>query len=400
MDKQISIVVIDLDKQSNGFYQTVLKEINSIELKIESNDLAKGIELIRRLQPHIAILNLYPAAEPVLTLAREITKKYPKITLFMTSKDPDTKTIIQTIRAGAREFLCQPIKKEELINAVVTAARREEQADSSNLSKGQIVTFFGVKGGVGTTTIVSNFATSMAQSNKKKVAVIDLNLQLGNTALFLNIKPKYSILDIAKNIDHIDADLLKKMLQKNRFGVSFLTGPQKIEDAETITHTHVEEILGILKNIFDYTIIDTQTAFNDMTLKVFDESDHIFMVTHLDVPALYNAKRCLDLFKQIGYYEDKIRVIVNQDSNSSSKNLRTMEKILNYPIYGYIPRHDEQMMKNSINRGMPIVQMVPKSKTSQSYHQLVESFCEDLYSETNERKKTTKKWPFLKPLLK
>lgn len=402
MEKQTYIVTIDLDENSSRVIQAILQEIPGVKVKAEIHDLAKGFDLIKSVNPSIVILNLYPFGEqPVFDIAKKITQNFPEITLFILSGQTDSKVVIRAMHAGAREFLCQPVNKDELITAVKTVIMAKRQSLPDKISKGKIITFFGASGGVGTTTLVTNVATLMAEHTKKDVIVIDLNLQFGSAALFLNMKTKYSILDVANNIDNIDVTLLKTMLPKNSTGVSLLAGPSEIEDAEAITGNHIEQVLTLLKNIFDYIIIDTNRVFDDVTIKALDESENILIVSVLDVPTIYNTKRCLELFKKIGYSREKVLLVINRYSSflADSDLTAIKEKLLDYPIYWRIPNQDSKSVITSINKGIPISQMMPNSELSQNLIKMIKNFNGAILPEERKTEKS-KKLPFLQKIMK
>ena len=399
VEKQTHIVVIDLDESSCRLMQAILQEIPDIEVKTEFRDFVKGFELVKNLKPGIVILNLFPSEEPVFKLAEKITHHLPDVSLFITSKQADSTLVIRAMRAGAREFICQPVAKDELLKAVMTVVKKKRQSEFEKASRGKVMTFFGARGGVGTSTIVTNVASILAKSAKKDIIVVDLNLQFGSTALLLNMKAKYSILDVAKNIDNIDTHMIKSMLPKNDFGVTLLAPPQQIEEAESITANHIEQVLALLKSVYDYIIVDTHRGFDDVTLKALDEANQIFLVSFFDVPAIYNTKRCLDLFQKIGYDQEKVKLLINRFGTTEFQDTSAMEKLINYPIFWRIPEHDFPSVLQSINKGMPIYKMMPNSKLSLSFIDMVKQFNGHIFPEEFEIT-DNKKMSFLNKLNK
>lgn len=400
MEKQTQIVIIDLNPSTNRLIQSILKEMPGIVIQSESKDMAKGIELVKETNPTIVILNLHPSEESVMQIAQKINQNFPDIVLFMTSQPTESDVVIRAMRAGVREFFAHPVKHEELVNAVNKVLKTKSQSLNETGSKGKIFSVFGPKGGVGTTTMVSNLATTLIKQTKKDLIVVDLNLQLGNIAFFLNIKTKYSILDVLSNINNIDSVLFKRMLPKNSAGISLLAGPSKIEESEAIHGENIEQMLNLLRNIYDYIVIDTNSSFDDVTLKALDESDYIFVVSMLDIATIYNTKQCLEIFQKIGYDENKMRLIINRHTAFKDLDIGAMEKVLNYPIYWRIPNLDFSSALNSINKGIPITQMVPHSKFSQDFKKMIKDMDGVLPLKEEEKKTKIKKERFLKKFLK
>lgn len=398
MEKHIQVVIIDLDTTSNRTIQVILQEIPGVEVKTEMSDLTKGVNLIKEVNPAIVILNLYPSEEAAFRIAKKITQGFPETTLIITSRQTDSKIVIKSMRVGAREFLLQPIVKEELISAVKTVIRAKKQTLPNKKYKGKIITCFGSKGGVGTTTVASNMAISLANYTKKNVVVVDLNLQMGNTAMALDMKPKYTIMDVANNIDSIDVPILKTMLPKNSANITLMASPFKIEEAESINPGHIEQILLLLKNVYDYIIIDTRSCFDDVNIKAMDESEYVLAITTLDVPSVVNTIRCIDLFQKMGYKEDKVLLVINRHASHPDIDLEAIEKQLGYPIFWRIPNQDYKNIILSVNKGIPLSQMMPNAKLSQNIIKMIKNFNGKLYMEEQTEKKG--KTRLLKKILK
>ena len=371
-DESIKIVIIDPNEKSNHLLQKIVQEMGGCEVMTENEDLNRGYTLVKNQQPDIVILNLFPAEEPALKLAKKLTTSLPECTLFITSAQSSSDIILRSMRAGAREFFTQPINQNDVVTAIKSILRSKRQGRQDKAPKGKVISFFGVKGGVGTTTIATNVATALARENE--VILVDLNLQHGNAALFLDIKAKYSILDVANNLEEIDIALLKKTLPRHKSGVHLLCGPMRIEEAEAIHGSHIESILLLLKNIFDYIIVDAQLYFDDVTLKAMDESDEICAISTLDIPSIYSTKRCLDLFQRIGYPMEKIRLILNRYAMDDTIELDSMEKLVDVPVFWRIPGFDYKVVLASINQGDPIVNMISSSKLATNLSKLAAKF--------------------------
>ena len=385
-----SMVLIDLDKRSFHNIDMILGDMTNISVITESQDLGNSISLIRQCKPDIVLLNLYPSVEQVLEVARRITQTFPEITLFVTASEVNPDVILSAMRSGAREFFPQPVKKEELIRAIQKITHAPHQSAKEKSSDSKVLTMFGTKGGVGTTTIAINTASLLAQHTEKDVVVIDLNLQFGSTALFMDVKPKHSILDVAKNLDHIDLNLLKSMLPKGSDNVYLLSGPGKIEEAEKISAEHIERILILMQSIFDYIIIDTPPVLNDITIKAMDVSNFVLMISSMEIPAVYNAKRCLKLFQEMGYDQKKLKLVINHCNQSEDADMDAMEKLLDYTIFWQLPHHDVKSILKAVSKGIPISQMMPGCKLSQSFLKMIQNFNGTLSSKTIQVKKPQK----------
>ena len=397
MERTASIILIDANAESTQALKVLLKSMPSVTIEEETTDLATGYELISRNKPAIAIINLSPEEDAALKVAQKIAMNCPDTTMFVTSSESKPELIIRAMRAGAREYLMQPYRKEELASAVKSFFRSQQQNHKAAGKNGKIISVFGVKGGIGTTTIATNLAVAIANHTKKETILIDLNLQMGNTALFLNLKPKYSILDVAKNIQDIDIQLLKDTMPKHSSGLNLLPGPSRIEDSESFTESNLFEILTLFKSIYDYIVIDTNNVFDEISIKALDESDHVLVISSPDLPTVHNTKRCLSLFKMMGYSREKVLLVLNRHTPYDGIDLDDIEESMNYPIFKKIPNHDYVSVIRSINEGKPITMRMPDSKLSACFMDIAKNF-NGAISETEMKPKEKKR--FLKSLLK
>ncbi len=370
MAEHISVIVIDQDESSRRLAKELFKKIPNAKITAEAIDLGRGYELVKKHEPTIVILDLFPSLEHALKLSEELTRNFPDTTVVVTSSQTDPDVIIKAMRSGAREFLSKPLKKDELVSAVKNVVRWKSQKTTEGGPAGRILTVFGVKGGIGTTTIATNLAVTLSMNNQKSVILVDLNLQLGNAALFLDIKPKYSIVDVAKSVDEIAPNVLKDVLPKHSSGVRLLARPSRIEEAESISVSQIDQIIALLKSVFDYIIIDTNDVLDDFTLKAIDESDSTLMVSTLDLPSIFSASRCLDVFRRMGYGQDKIQLVINRCDPNNGFAFEDMKKFLKFPVFWHIPNQDYSTVINSINKGIPISTVSKRSKVSQRFRKL------------------------------
>ncbi len=397
MTDQITVVIIDKDENSRKHLKTLLSEVPWVKIVSETADLNRGYEVIRQNKPSIVVLDLYPIVEQALELAEKISQNMPRTTIFMTSHEDNSDTILRAMRSGAREFLTKPLKNEEVIRAVRGVIRHKNQRLMDKDSLGKVLTVFGVKGGVGTTTIATNLAINLSRHSKGGVVLVDLNLQLGNTALFVDMQSSHSIVEVARNIEDLNPKLLKEVLPRHSSGVYILTSSTKIEDADYIKAKHLDQILILLRSTFEHIVIDVKNVLDEVTLKVLDESDRILAISTVDLPAVYNARQCLNVFQRMGYSQDKVCLVFNRYASIKEPAFREIEKSLEYPVYWKIPNQDYGTVVKSINEGVPLSIMKPNSKLGQSFKALAGQFNGN-GSVVNKREQKAPKKGFLKRL--
>lgn len=373
MKNVISLVLIDPDPSARNALKVALGEMEEVTIVGEESDLSRGLALLKKSDADVVVLSLAPQEEPALKCAEKISTDLPECSLFVTAPQAKPDLIIRAMRAGAREFWIQPFREQDLRGGLQSARRLKKQTHQPS-SRGKLVALFGVKGGVGTTTLATNLAVTTVHRSKKDVLLVDWNFQLGQAALFLNLQPQYTMIDIIQHLHEIDPALLKGALAKADCGVHFLNGSTRIEEAEAIKAPHVEPMVSLLRSMFDYIFVDTPPLFDELNLKLLDEADVILMLSTFDVPAVYNAKRCIELFQRLGYGADKVHLIMNRYVAHEALDPDAVERTIGQPIFWRIPNQEYSTLIRSINEGIPLSQSIPKSRLTQSLSDLLDRF--------------------------
>ena len=209
------------------------------------------------------------------------------------------------------------------------------------------MSFFSPKGGAGSTSVAVNTAVSLHVLTRRRVLLVDLDLELGETALLLGVEPRFSFVDLVRNFHRVDAGLLASYIERHDSGVELLSAPFHPAKAETVTGDQIRQILHFLKQHYDYVIVDSSKSFTAPTLATFEQSDNVFLVTNVDLPSLRNITRCLPLLERMGAVtgEDWLRILVNRYQPSDPIKLKEIEKTLGIPVFWTLSNDFESVMK-------------------------------------------------------
>jgi pilus assembly protein CpaE len=335
----------------------------------EAPDVKRGLKLVKQLKPGLVIMELSPVKD-ALEATEKIKAEYPRTSVFVTASDPGAEVILKAMRAGASEFLSRPVNGTDLGAGLKKLAAKLERDTAASRDAGKIVTVFSNKGGVGTTTIATNLAVSLAQETGQKVVIADLDLELGDVTMFLNMKPRYTIMDVVSRGSRLDSSSVHSALAKHESDVFVLGEPAKPEDADTITSEQVGQLLTHLRQMFSYVIVDTAHTFEERTLEVLDVSDLILLVVLLDLPNIRNVQRCLDVFNRLpGYDSEKVKLLVNRYIPDLQIGVPQVEQTLKTDVYWKVP-NDYGRVISSVNSGTPLVSMDGESPVSSSFKNL------------------------------
>jgi pilus assembly protein CpaE len=385
-----SVLILDTNEASASHIRSILESIENLDIIHEGKEFNRFLSTIRNYNAHTVILHLYPSLDESINLARQITSMFPDINLIAVADTMDPGIILRVMRARAREFLRQPVNRDELLAVIDRMFRENEAALAQKREESKAITLFGPKGGVGTTTIASNMAVSLASQSGKDVILVDLDLQFGNAALHLNVKSKYSILDIVNRIDQVEVPMLKTLMPRGANGVSVLPIPPHIEEAENIKPHHIEKLLLLLRKAFDYIVVDTHHSLDDLSMKAMDESNFVLLVTTLDVPSLYHTKRSLQLFHKMAYTMETLFLVINRFDMQDEFDIRSTERMLDYPIFWCVPEYDYKTVAGSINKGIPITSLMPNVNLSRNFMDMSTKFNGSMKREEENRGKLLK----------
>ncbi len=377
--KKISTFIIDSDNNSRELIRNFTNELEYIQISDCYNSLKEAFNAIIKEQPQLIIVDLSNDKEDNYKLIEKITTTQKQTKIIVTAASYDTDSIIKAMRSGAREFLPKPILKEDLVNTLNKI--NEQIYGSDKTTNCKVITTFSNKGGIGKTSIATNLALEIANITKEKVALVDMNFQLGDVATFLDIKPSFDISYVVKNLDGTDDSFLLSTLDKYKdTDLYILADPPYMEQAKDITPEQISKLFDALRETFAYVIVDTSNVFDGKTITVLDNTDFIMLVTIVNLPAIRNCQRCLDIFERLGYDKDKTKVVINRYMENDEVKAEDVEEALNQKVYWKIPNNYFTIM-SSINKGLPVSLINPTSNIAQSYRELATVLSDNIYKQ-------------------
>jgi len=301
-----------------------------------------------------------------LSLAQAMRVSRPSLAVILVRRRVDTSVLTDALRAGVFEV----VEERDLAGLTSSVRRARDlarqlretvgsQASSDAPStRGKLVTVFSAKGGCGKTTLATNLAAALADRGRREVCLVDLDLAFGDVAIALQLFPAHTIADAVPLADNLDAAALMSLLTPHSPGLVALVAPIEPGTAESIPATLVATILDLLKQQFDFVVVDTPPAFDDHVLAAFDQSDMVALLATLDIPALKNLKLTLETLDLLNYPRERWRLVLNRADSKVGLAVNEVEKTLKAPIVAQIPSSRD--VPASINRGVPIVLDDPK----------------------------------------
>jgi pilus assembly protein CpaE len=366
MDVQ-RIAIVDPSDATREPLRNLLLGVESVWLEAECSRYEFFLDVVRQSNPDLVVVALDADHAKAMQLITQLSAECPGVPILAVSARGDGQSILQALRAGAKEFLTQPVVLEELL----TALQRLRQARSTDGSmpnglaarESLSVAVLGSRGGVGCTSIAVNLGCNLAQDPANSVALIDLDLALGDADVALDLIPDYTLADVAMNIDRLDMTFLRRSLCKHSSGLSLLPHPVQLEDISLIHEDHLQRVIGLLKASYNCLLFDLSKRFTPTDMTAMRMADHILLIAQLELTSLRNVVRMIHTLGGEDDLADKIKVVVNRvGSEECEITLKKAEETLGRPIYWQVP-NDYRAMLGARNNGVPLLQHAPRSKT-------------------------------------
>lgn len=378
MRSVVRLALVDPQDSTRNALKKLLVGIDTVWLEAECSRYEFFTDVVQQTQPDIALIAIDSDQPKALALVAKISQDLPNCQTLVISSSTEGSLILQAMRNGAKEFLNQPLKLEDFLAAL----DRIQQSQGNRSGDGQVrssqaIAVAGVSGGVGCTSLAVNLACILAQNPRNSVVVIDLDFALGDTDVWLDIIPDYTIQDVAENITRLDYSLLKRSLTKHDCGVFLLPRPIQMEAGAKITPDNLRRVVALLKATFTHLILDVSKSYTPLDLAALELADQILLISQLDLPCLRNVVRLMQSFQQQTALADKVKVVINriglEDTQISlGKALETIDR----EIFWQIP-NDYGTMVEARNNGIPLILQSPRAKITRSLQQMATTLCPD-----------------------
>ena len=367
MNNVVRLALVDPFDSSRNSVKNLLLGIDTVWLEAECSRYDFFSDIVQQTQPDIALINLDSDSQKGLALLQQITSDLPGCAVFVLSSSQEGSLILQAMRMGAKEFLNSPLKLDDFMAALDRLRSSGGKKDKTRGSR--VISVCGASGGIGCTSLAINLGCILAQNKANSVAIIDLDLALGDSDVWLDIIPDYTIQDVAENITRLDYSLLKRSLSQHASGAFLLPRPIHMEEHSPINAEQLQRVIALLKATFSHLIIDLSKAFSPLDLGAMQVSDVTLLVTQLDLPCLRNVVRLLQFLDERELSQN-LKVVVNRvglgDSQISlSKALETIGR----EVYWQLPNEYATMIE-SRNNGVPLIMQAPRSKLTKSIEAL------------------------------
>jgi pilus assembly protein CpaE len=298
----------------------------------------------------VIIVDLDSDPEHALDLVEHICGNN-SATVMVYSASADSELLVRCMRAGAREFLSQPIASNTIAEALVRASVRRPTVRTPKKAPGKLIVFAGAKGGSGVSTIASNFAILLAQESHQNTLLLDLDLPLGAAALDLGITTQFSTANALQNISRLDSTFLSKLLTKHSSGLSVLSAPDKYTPVSAPDEA-ISKLLTVARLDFDYVVIDAGSSMGSTYKTMLEGAAIVYLVTQVSISELRNSNRMISEFFTL--QTPKLEIVLNRFTpNTLGIDDESITKALTRPATWKVPS-DYGTVQRAQNTATPL----------------------------------------------
>ncbi len=372
MSNVLRLALVDPRDESREKLKSMLLGMDMVWLEAECSRYEFFADVAAQTKPDIGVICMDSSPEKAISLIERLRSNNPECCILALSNNTDGPTILKTMRAGAKEFLTLPINVEELLAALQRIQEARYGSGDSRVRTSKMIAIAGATGGVGCTSIAVNIGCNLAADPNNSVALVDLDLALGDADVFLDSIPDYSLLDVTENVSRLDFQLLRKSLTKHSSGLYLLPRPVQLQDLAAINPESLRRVIGLLRASFTHVVIDTSKSFTEVDLTAMELVNEIALIVQLDLPCLRNMVRLLMSFQEMDNIRDKVKVVVNRMGLESGQiSLKKARETIGRDVFHQIP-NDYRTMVEMRNNGVPLIEQAPKAPITQSIMQLTD----------------------------
>ena len=332
--------------------------IAELEPEVDTTDLAP---------PDVTMVVFNGNQDLALGCLQREARLTPRPVVFALLEERSPELMKRVLRAGADELLFLPLDAGDATRALlkISEARRREDHHEG----GQIVSLVSLVGGTGVTSLAGNLALAMRYVLDKRVAVVDLDLQTSGLSVFLNLEPERTIMALTEGDKKLDSILLESTLSKHASGVYLMAAPKRIEDSELVNDATVGAMLDLMRQLFDYVIVDCGTHIDSNSVAAWERSKNLFYVLDQSISAARCAWRFVDLIQRLGLRNIEPAFVLSRHVANHPITEEQLSHTLAQPIFAKVPREEKVLERIQLS-AQDLWQVAPSSPLAKSVEEI------------------------------
>jgi len=381
----IKTIIADSNLQTGELLINYLKNIPQTELMARFDNIFSITCDLSEIDLIIFDINLSDS-DKILDQIKVLKNKFPKLNFIATSYEINSALVVKTLKLGVREFLLKPI----IFNILEASIKKiEDIKNNINQNPSKTICVFSNKGGVGKTSVAVNLAYEISKMENDKVCLLDLSFNTEDVSTFLNITPKYKADYILSHLETSDKNMFLSLANNYKNSNLYILSLQEnMQFNIKFTPSLVVKVINSLKNIFSKIIIDTSSSINETSTAIISNSDLVLLIGMMNLSSVKGCQKCLELFSNMGYNSDKIKLILNRFIQTNDFTIQDVENTLSKEVFGKIPNNYLTLV-DAINSGLAVSEANPQSNIAKAYKNIAQSILDIDFESLNNLNKTS-----------
>lgn len=299
------------------------------------------------------------AADPASVARFQKLAASSKVPLIAAAYEPPLAFVRALVRFGAHDVVPLPLEMADLEASLAPIRERLQQQElSARADKAKVVSIIKSGGGAGATALLTQMGVRFAANEARhgrEVCLIDLDIQFGDAAFQLGLRPTLSLADLVDAGSRLDGDLLRATVVEHSSGLKVLASPPEMMPLDALSVEQMIEIVELAAREFGTVLVDLPSNWTNWSLSLLARSNFVLLATELTVPSLQRARRQLDLIAAQDLQDVDVRIVANQFEKAMLKTIRPgdVRDALGRDI-AFTVAKDEWLMRSAIDRGLPI----------------------------------------------
>lgn len=351
---------------------------------------------------HLVVIDVVTGERSAEDICRELrgTPALAAIPVLCIAQADDVEERVRFLEAGADDVMAKPFDDREMearVEALLLRFQRSRDLAPSVLPgivvgpRRRTVAFFSPKGGVGTTTIAVNVATALAERAPDRVAIFDLDLQWGQVATHLNLRPQQTVAELSQDEAAMaEPELLRSYATRHDSGLHAYSAPRTPDLVELVQPQHVQRFVTAAKSIYEVVVIDAGSTLDERTFAILEQADDVVFPLYPEIAALKSLHALLDTLSEAGSAGASRTFVVNHIFAREMLRLRDIENTLAARISLELP-YEPMLYLKAVNEGIPVVRGAPRSGPAERLTRLALQLLGDLppevATETDQRRR-------------
>jgi pilus assembly protein CpaE len=342
-----------------------------VDVAASERDPGDGLDAVLRLRPTMALLFLDLFPDRIFDVCRRVTQASASAPILVSSH-PTPDRILQAMRAGASDFASQEPGFDDLARAVSEYVAAHPVAGAASRKPARLSVVFGCKGGSGATTLATNLARALLAPHAgvpSRVALLDLDFQMGDVPAFLDLSSCYTWNDLVRDLPRLDEELLRQALTVHKSGIQIVAQSDGQVVGDTLDSASLGRATAFLRRHFDHMVVDGLRDYGELALSVMDVADDVLLVTTQDIPSVKNAARTLAVFRRLGYPGRKVKLVVNRFLRRGDIGVEAIADALGVHVDATVANDFPTVLK-AVNGGTMLHAVSPKAQVTRDIETL------------------------------